>query len=203
MSTADSPALTAGPMRADARRNRERLLATALAVFTERESDDTSLEEIARRAGVGIGTLYRHFPSRQALLEAVYRDQVEVLCARGEELLASSQPGAAALVTWLGALIDFSLTKRALTAELLDGTGKNSPVFAACRTDMLAAAQALLASAQRAGEVRPGITAADLFRLTHGLVVATEKMDKLADRAAEAGRLLTIMLEGVLEPGRS
>ena len=74
------------PMRADARRNRELLMAAALEAFTERGADDTSLEEIARRAGVGIGTLYRHFPNRQALVEALYLDEVEEVCRSASEL---------------------------------------------------------------------------------------------------------------------
>ena len=77
-----------GAMRADARRNRQRLIEAALAAFAEHGADDASLDEIARRAGVGIGTLYRHFPTRQALLEAVYRSQVEALCARADEYSA-------------------------------------------------------------------------------------------------------------------
>src|SRR5262249_58680197 len=91
MSTVGVPS----PMRADARRNREMLLAAALEAFTERGADDTSLEEIARRTGVGIGTLYRHFPGRTALLEAVYTDQVAALCRRADELIATQAPGAA------------------------------------------------------------------------------------------------------------
>src|SRR5579875_2933531 len=119
MSTADVPAgvqHTAGgsggsprvgtaprPMRADAQRNYQRLLDAAVAVFTERGADDASLEEIARRAGVGIGTLYRHFPTRQALLEAVYRDQVDGMRAKADELLGSDSPSEA-LAEWLHAL---------------------------------------------------------------------------------------------------
>jgi AcrR family transcriptional regulator len=83
------------PMRADARRNRELLMAAALEAFTERGTDDTSLEEIARRAGVGIGTLYRHFPGRTALLEAVYTDQVAALCRRADQLATAESPAAA------------------------------------------------------------------------------------------------------------
>jgi AcrR family transcriptional regulator len=85
-------------MRADARRNHERLLAAAAATFAEHAADDASLEEIARRAGVGMGTLYRHFPTRQALLEAVYRDQAEALHAGALELLNSPSPGEALAV---------------------------------------------------------------------------------------------------------
>src|SRR5499433_1511780 len=97
---ASAPAREPRPMRADAQRNYERLLSAAAAAFAEHGADDVSLEEIARRAGVGIGTLYRHFPTRQALLEAVYRDQVEALRARADELLVSVPPGAA-LAIWL------------------------------------------------------------------------------------------------------
>src|SRR5438874_204433 len=99
---ADAATTAAGqrPMRADARRNYDRLLTETAAAFAERGSDDVSLEEIARRAHVGIGTLYRHFPSRQALLEAVYRDQVETMARRGEELLTEESP-VDALTEWL------------------------------------------------------------------------------------------------------
>src|SRR5215471_13753051 len=93
------------PMRADAQRNYTRLLDAAGAAFIERGADDVSLEEIARRAGVGIGTLYRHFPTRQALLEAVYRDQVELLSARADELTGSDDAPGAALAAWLRALM--------------------------------------------------------------------------------------------------
>src|SRR5713101_3369404 len=110
-------------MRADARRNYERLLSAAAAAVAARGADDVSLEEIARRAGVGIGTLYRHFPTRQALLEAVYRGQVEALRATEVELLGSDSPGEA-LATWLRALAAFSSTKHSLTSALLATFGK-------------------------------------------------------------------------------
>jgi AcrR family transcriptional regulator len=184
-------------MRADARRNRDRLLAAALAAFTESGADDSSLEEIARRAGVGIGTLYRHFPSRQALLESVYRDQVETLCARARPLRAELSAGAA-LTTWLRALVRFGLTKRTLMTHLLAGAGMDSPVFSACREDILAAAGDLLSRAQAAGEVRADINAGDLVRISHAAVGATER---LPEREAEAERMLDIMLGGVLVAG--
>src|ERR1039457_2396309 len=100
---------TPATMRADARRNRQLLIAAALAAFTEHGADDASLDEIARRAGVGIGTLYRHFPTRQALLEAVYRSQVEALCARAQEYSgeAGDVPASEALARWLEALVAF------------------------------------------------------------------------------------------------
>ncbi len=122
MSRLDLSASPPAPMRSDARRNRERLLAAAMSAFTEQGADDASLEEIARRAGVGIGTLYRHFPTRQSLLESVYRDQVEALCERAVSL--QGEAPAAALVSWLRALVAFSVTKRNLVAGLLAGAEK-------------------------------------------------------------------------------
>jgi AcrR family transcriptional regulator len=183
------------PMRADARRNRERLIAAALATFTERGGDDTSLEEIARRAGVGIGTLYRHFPTRRALLEAVYADQVEALCGR-PEVTGDGPPSAAGLTGWLQALIEFSLTKRVLSAELLAG-GQESPLVSTCRTELLTAVTRVLTGAQQAGLARPGVEPQDLLRLTHAVTLAAERAD---DPAAEASRMLHLMLGGVLEP---
>jgi AcrR family transcriptional regulator len=184
------------PMRADARRNRQLLLAAALATFTESGADDTSLEEIARRAGVGIGTLYRHFPSRQSLLESVYRDQVEVLCARAGPL-REEEPAGSALTAWLRALVGFGLTKRSLMSHLLAGPGMDTPVFTTCRADIMHAAGDLLTRAQDAGQARPDIDASDLVRITHAVVAATER---LPEPGKEADRLLDIMLGGVLTP---
>ena len=180
-------------MRADARRNRELLLAAALEAFTERGADDTSLEEIARRAGVGIGTLYRHFPGRTALLEAVYTDQVAALCQRAGELLATESPGAA-LAAWMREMVEFSATKQNLTSALAADYDKDAPVFSACRDDLLAAATALLTRAQQAGAVRPDVQPLDLLRLSHGVAAATAR----ADDADQAERLLSLMLGGVL-----
>ncbi|HEY1325112.1 MAG TPA: TetR/AcrR family transcriptional regulator, partial [Streptosporangiaceae bacterium] len=191
-------------MRSDARRNRERLLAAAMSAFTEHGADDTSLEEIARRAGVGIGTLYRHFPTRQSLLESVYRDQVEALCERARSLREQASPGEA-IIAWLRALVAFSLSKRNLISGLVGGSakdgaakdgaaGKDSPLFSACRSEINEAAGSLLARAKEAGQIRPDIEVSDLLRLSHGVVAAT---DRLPDQASEAERLLDLMLGGI------
>ena len=179
-------------MRADARRNRELLMAAALEAFTERGADDTSLEEIARRAGVGIGTLYRHFPGRTALLEAVYTDQVAALCQRAGELAASRSPGAA-LAAWMREMVEFGATKQNLTSALAADYDKDAPVFSACRDDLLAAATALLTRAQQAGAVRPDVRPLDLLRLSHGVAAATAR----GDDPEQAERLLSLMLNGV------
>jgi AcrR family transcriptional regulator len=193
MSTTDLPARTPGPMRADARRNRELLLTAALAAFTEHGADDVSLEEIARRAGVGIGTLYRHFPTRQELLEAVYRDQVEALCTLSAELLGAPSP-AEALATWLRAMIAFSTAKRTLVSSLLATMDKTSDLFSACSTVIRQAVEALLVRAQEAGEIRRDVDATDIMRLSHAITVATERASGHPDQAE---RLLGLMLDGL------
>jgi AcrR family transcriptional regulator len=175
-------------MRADARRNYQRLLAAAGAAFTERGADDVSLEEIARRAGVGIGTLYRHFPTRQALLEAVYRDQVDALEARAAELIQADSP-AAALAEWLASLVAFSKAKRGLTTGML-----HSELLSACRDVLHGATDALLARAQEAGAVRADVKGPDVMRLTHALSLAAD----LGQDPAQADRMLALVLDGLI-----
>jgi AcrR family transcriptional regulator len=180
----------ADSMRADARRNYQRLLAAAAAAFAERGADDVSLEEIARRAGVGIGTLYRHFPTRQALLEAVYRDQVDALEVLVAELLQADSPGAA-LAEWLAALMAFGKAKRSLTAAMLD-----SELLSSCREVLHGATEALLTRAQQAGAVRAGVQGADVMRLTHAVSLAAD----LGQDPGQAERMLALVLGGVLSP---
>jgi AcrR family transcriptional regulator len=181
------------PMRADAQRNYQRLLDAAVAVFAEHGADDASLEEIARRAGVGIGTLYRHFPSRQALLEAVYRDQVEAVRARADELLNSESP-AAALAEWLRVLSAFSSTKRSLTSALLETLGKDSELLSACSSVICDAADELLARAKEAGEVRPDANGRDLLRLVHAVNIASQHAPS---DPGQPDRLIGIVLDGL------
>ena len=161
------------PMRADARRNVERLLAAAKETFLERGAD-APLEEIARRAGVGIGTLYRHFPTREALLEALLRDSFEALRAEADRLLTSPSPGDA-LATWLRAFASHATTYSglvaALNASLRDG---GSGLCMWCRT-VNAAGGELLARAQAAGVVRPDVSADDLLILANAITWATEQ----------------------------
>jgi AcrR family transcriptional regulator len=184
---------TARPMRADAQRNYARLLSAAMAAFTEHGADDTSLEEIARRAGVGIGTLYRHFPTRQSLLEAVYRDQVEALRARADELTGSDAPGEA-LAAWLRALMTFSSTKQSLTSALLATIGKESDLLSACSKVLWDAADVLLKRAQQAGAVRADADARDLIRLVHAVNIATQRAPT---DPGQSERLLGLILDGL------
>jgi len=180
-------------MRADARRNYQRLLSAAAAEFAAHGADDVSLEQIARRAGVGIGTLYRHFPSRQALLEAVYRDQVEALRARADDLLENAPP-ADALAAWLRDLLEFGRTKRRMTAALLTTLNKDSELMSACSAMMRSAVTDVLARAQGAGVVRADAEPADLLRLVHAISLTT---DWAPDDHGQADRLLALVLDGL------
>jgi len=184
------------PKRADARRNYDRLLAAAAAAFAERGADDVSLEEIARRAGVGIGTLYRHFPSRQELLEAVYKDQVDGLEVLAGKLLTAESPGAA-LAEWMRAFIAFGRTKRSLSGALVATIGKDSELLSACSKVLRDCSESLLSRAQEAGEARPEVRSADMMRLTHGLIMASEAAP--AD-PEQPERLVNLLIGSVLTP---
>jgi AcrR family transcriptional regulator len=185
------------PKRADARRNYDRLLSAAAAAFAEHGADDVSLEEIARRAGVGIGTLYRHFPARQALLEAVYKDQVDGLDALAAKLITSERPGAA-LAEWLRAFLAFGRTKRSLSSALIATLGKQSELLSACSVILRSRTEELLERAQEAGEARADVKAADILRLSHGLIMATEAAP--AD-AGQSERMIALVIDGLLSPG--
>jgi AcrR family transcriptional regulator len=180
-------------MRADAQRNYAKLLSAASEAFLEHGADDVSLEEIARRAGVGIGTLYRHFPTRQALLEAVYLDQVEALRARADELLESGSAGEA-FAAWLRSLVGFSSTKRSLTSSLVATLGKDSEVLSKCSKLIRDSADSLLARAQQAGVVRTDVNSVDLIRLVHGVSMVTEYAP---GDPGQADRMLTLILDGL------
>jgi AcrR family transcriptional regulator len=183
-------------MRADARRSRAKLLEAATTAFAEHGAD-APLDDIARRAGVGIGTLYRHFPTRQALLEAVYRDQVDGMRAKADELLESDSPSEA-LAEWLRALSAFSSTKRSLTAALLETLGKDSELLSACSAVIYGAADELLIRAKEAGAVRPDADGRDLMRLVHAVNIAAQHTPT---DPGQRDRLIGIILDGLKPQG--
>jgi AcrR family transcriptional regulator len=172
------------PQRADARRNFDALIAAAREVFAE-QGADASLEDIARRAGVGIGTLYRNFPTRQDLFERVYIGEVEDLCTAARDLADS--PPWEALAAWLRRFVSYIATKRALLEALSTG----SPVFAVCRAEMYAAGTPLFERAQGAGEVRADLTFDDLVKMLSGLTSGTFTDD------AQRERVFRIALDGI------
>jgi AcrR family transcriptional regulator len=154
------------PKRADARRNYDKIVAAAREAFAERGAS-TSLEEIARRADVGIGTLYRNFPNRQALLEAVYVDEVENVC-ESAAAFAELDPWEA-LSGWLHRLVGYLVTKQALAAELLDYMDYGAPLFQSCRAQLFAVGEPLLARAQEAGVVRADTDLGQVIHMVGGI----------------------------------
>ena len=179
-------------MRADARRNREALVAAAITVFTENGAD-ASLDDVARRAGVGPGTLYRHFPTRQALQEAAYLDGFRKLCERAHTL-ADSLPPDEALAAWMHDLAGYLATKRGLSAALMSTLDKSSEVFTTTHTAMREAGGTLIDNAVAAGKIRQDVTVGDILKLVNGIGLACESQP---DREAQTSRLLTIVIAGL------
>ncbi|MDX2542389.1 TetR/AcrR family transcriptional regulator [Streptomyces sp. WI04-05B] len=179
-------------LRADARRNYERLLAEARSTFAE-HGTDASLEDVARRAGVGIGTLYRHFPNRHALMSAVFEDSVSDLLARSRELLTDPEP-CVALVTWLREIVTHAGEYRGLARALMTVSYDADSDLARCSNPMRSAGAALLTRAQQAGTLRADVSIGDLLQLTNAIALAAEATPDDPDLA---DRLLTLTLRGV------
>jgi AcrR family transcriptional regulator len=177
------------PKRADARRNYEKLLAAAGEAFAE-NGTAASLEDIARRADVGIGTLYRHFATRQDLLEAVYIDEVEEM-SRAAADLTDLEPWDA-LVTWLHQFVRYAATKRALADEMMATIDQDAEVFVACRAAITEAGTMLLRRAQEAGVVRPDTNFTDVGRMVAGIAgirtAEPEQIDRILDVALDGLR---------------
>ncbi|MGH2856899.1 MAG: TetR/AcrR family transcriptional regulator [Solirubrobacteraceae bacterium] len=176
------------PKRADARRNYDRVIAAAREAFAERGAS-TSLEEIARRAEVGIGTLYRNFPNRQALLEAVYLDEMEAL-GRSAQELQSLAPWES-FSAWAHGLAGYMATKQALANELFEYLEPDAPLFTTCRASLMSSAEPLLERAQQAGAVRPDADLWDIIKMVGGI-------SKIAGaEPAQVDHILTIALDGL------
>jgi AcrR family transcriptional regulator len=182
------PTLRPRPQRADARRNYDKVLAAAREAFAEGGAS-ASLEDIARRAGVGIGTLYRHFPNRQALLEAVYVDEVEALCRSAADL--DGLPAWDALAAWLHRFVAYMVTKQALAPELLDYVGRDAAVFQESRAALYAAGGALLERAQEAGVVRADTDLPEVLQLVGGIAKIP------VSEPGEVDHILNIALDGL------
>ena len=176
--------------RADAERNRNLLMAAAKAAFTE-VGPEVSLEEIARRAGVGIGTLYRHFPTRDAIVQAVYRREVAQLAASATDLLGRLAP-VEALRAWMQVFVEYIATKR-IISPALNALATKSELFAASGEQMAAAITKLVEHAAAAGEIRPGIDPLDLLYALAGLSNVTT--DSGWEKRAE--RLIDVLIAGI------
>jgi AcrR family transcriptional regulator len=179
------------PLRADAQRNRDRLLQVALSEFTRMGSAAT-LDAIAKTAGVGPGTLYRHFPTREALVEAVYRNEVTRVCEAAPALLDEHAP-AAALRTWMDRFIDYMTTKTgmadALRALMVDG----ETCFAESRERLRSAIAVLVEAGARDGTLRSDVDPADVLAALIGVALAAGQ----PDQREQAGRLLDLLMAGL------
>jgi AcrR family transcriptional regulator len=184
-----TPLPTTRPARADARRNYDLLVSAAREAFAE-HGTDTSLEEIARRAGVGIGTLYRRFPNRTALLEAVYVDEIQFVCDRAYGYADKLGPYDA-LAAWLRSFVGYSISKKSLAGELTVALGKDSEFFTACKVNVREAGELLLNAAKKEGTVREELQLMDILRLVGGITMGRD-MDR-----DQAERLLEIVLAGL------
>lgn len=166
--TTPTAAGDAPKLRADAARNRARLVEAARELFLAAPADaEVSLEQVARHAGVGIGTLYRHFPTRLDLLEAVYREEVDGL-EQTAERLSGEHPPYVALERWLEVFVDYAATKKHIFHELVEATGRDSDLMTHSRAVMTRTADAMVGRAQESGDVRPDVTPADVIRLVGG-----------------------------------
>jgi AcrR family transcriptional regulator len=186
-----SPVTEGRQLRADARRNRDRLLDVAAAAFAT-EGPDVALEAIAKQAGVGIGTLYRHFPTREALVEAVYRNELGRLCEASTELLRTLPPDEA-LRTWMDRYVAYMATKRGLADALRALAAAGNNPFAESRAKMVTALCALLTAGAEAGTVRADVDPADVMASISGLTLVAGEPEK----REQAGRLLDLLMDGL------
>ncbi|MBP2327616.1 AcrR family transcriptional regulator [Kibdelosporangium banguiense] len=181
------------PMRADARRNYERLLDAAKAAFAE-HGTDAPLDDIAKRAGVGSGTLYRHFPTRLDLIEAVFQLQIQALLDQATELLAAPDAGEG-LMQFLRLVINHSNTYRGLaTALMVALNNADSAVARSCHQMIYGAGGRLLDRAQQEGAVRADVKLVDLLKLVNGISLVTEKD---SDDPHLPDRLLALLVNGL------
>ena len=179
------------PLRKDAQRNREKLLAAAVELFAERGTDG-SLEEVAKRAGVGIGTLYRHFPTRDALVEAAYRNEVAQLRAAADELLAELPPDRA-LEAWVRRFVEYGTAKRGMRDALQSIAGAGSDLFADTRGQVTEAVAVLLRAGAEAGTLRADVEPDDVLRAMGAIWLVAEG-DEFAEQAM---RILRLVLDGL------
>jgi AcrR family transcriptional regulator len=186
-----SPTKNLRKPRTDALRNRERVLEAAKSVFSAGGAD-ASLEAVARRAGVGIGTLYRHFPTREALYDAVYRREVEQLGELADELKGDAAP-VEALRKWLRANVEFVATKKGMAAALALAAHKPSELMAFSYERLTKAVGALLERAVAAGELRADVSPEDLLRALIGMCL----MHDQPGWQASVVRLLDVLVDGL------
>ena len=177
------------PKRADAERNRVKILDAARTAFADPQSE-VSMAEISRRAGVGMATLYRNFPGRRELLEALYVDEVDVVCAAAESLGADTS--GARFVAWIHHFFSFYNSKRHVGDELLKDSKDNRPLFGGSRARVMAAGRPLLAAAQQSHEIRGDVTLEQIL----DMVIA---IAQIRGEPGYLGPILQTALDGLIE----
>ncbi|MEU9616529.1 MULTISPECIES: helix-turn-helix domain-containing protein [Streptomyces] len=182
---------TGRPLRADARRNREKILSAAVRVFAE-EGLEAHLERIAKEAGVGSGTLYRNFPTREALIEAAYRNELSRLCEAASELLAAMPPREA-LRAWMGRFIDYATAKLGMAEALRAVVDSGVNPYAHSRELIMTALTSLMDAARAAGAIRSDVSPAVMFAALTGVAIASGKPEE----REQAERLLDLTLDGL------
>jgi AcrR family transcriptional regulator len=175
--------------RADARRNRARVLDAAGEALTT-EGQAVSTEEIARRAGVGVGTVFRHFPTKEALIEAVLAQRIERLAQAARALAQAEDPGEA-FFSFFSEMVRQAAVNRALSQALAADSGQVTATFAGVKDDLMAAFGALLARAQEAGAVRPDVDVADVGSLVAGCLAMESQ------HGGEPGRMFAVVCDGL------
>ncbi|MFI6345966.1 TetR/AcrR family transcriptional regulator [Streptomyces sp. NPDC050560] len=186
------PSLPSRPTRTDARRNYDSLVAAADELFGERGTD-VPLDDVVRRAGLGSGTLYRHFSSRDALMAAVFWGRIEALCKEADRLLLADSP-VEGIVTWLRSLIGLTMRRGLAAALAADNKDGGSELFRYCRQALDTAATPLLRRAKEDGAFHPDLEVSDLITFTHAIAVAAERAP---DSEEHADRLLRMLLDGL------
>jgi AcrR family transcriptional regulator len=179
------------PLRADAQRNRDRLLATAVRAFSQ-DGPDVTLEAIAKDAGVGIGTLYRHFPTREALVEAAYRNELAKLCDAADELVEIMPPDEATRI-WMDRFVDYMTTKRGMAEALRAVIASGGNPYAQSRDSLIAAVTTLLSAAADAGTVRSDIEPGDVLASLSGVSLATSE----PEQREQGRRMLDLLMDGL------
>ncbi|MFI6348285.1 TetR/AcrR family transcriptional regulator [Streptomyces sp. NPDC050560] len=182
---------TERPLRADARRNREKILAAAVRVFSD-EGLDAHFERIAREAGVGTGTLYRNFPTREILIEAAYRNEVARLCDAVPDLLAALPPREA-LRAWMGRFVDYATAKLGMADALRAVVASGGDPYGHSRDMIQDAISTLMAAGTAAGALRSDIRAADMFAALAGIALTSAR----PEQRDQAERLLDLTLDGL------
>ncbi|RKT54316.1 TetR/AcrR family transcriptional regulator [Saccharothrix australiensis] len=182
------------PLRADARRNREKLLAVALKAFSA--NGDAALETIAKEAGVGIGTLYRHFPTREALIEAVYRSELARLCDSARELLGTMPPDEATRA-WMDRFLDHLAAKRGIADALKTVIASGGDPYSESREKLIEAMTLLLDAAKEKGVLRGDLDPLDVLATMSGIALSTGIAAGEESERERAGRMMDLLMDGL------